>query len=163
MIPEIIIAVSLIVLWTGMGLQLGLVPVTISHVLFCTPFCMLVLISRMEGFDRNLEEAAMDLGENAWGTFWRVTFPLALPAIVASLLLSFVISFDEFILAFFLSSHDQTLPLYMWGQLRFPKKLPHVLALGAVIIVATSIIVMLSYWLRNFGSPSDKKSNIGVI
>ena len=87
-IPEIIIAVSLIVLWTGMGLQLGLVPVTISHILFCTPFCMLVLISRMEGFDRNLEEAAMDLGENAWGTFWRVTFPLALPAIVASLLLS---------------------------------------------------------------------------
>jgi spermidine/putrescine transport system permease protein len=146
-----------------MGLQLGLVPVTISHILFCTPFCMLVLISRMEGFDRNLEEAAMDLGENAWGTFWRVTFPLALPAIVASLLLSFVISFDEFILAFFLSSQDQTLPLYMWGQLRFPKKLPHVLALGAVIIVATSIIVMLSYWLRNLGSPSDKKSNIGGI
>ena len=72
-------------------------------------------------------------------------------------------SFDEFILAFFLSSHDQTLPLYMWGQLRFPKKLPHVLALGAVIIVATSIIVMLSYWLRNLGSPSDKKSNIGGI
>ena len=162
-IPEIIIAVSLIVLWTGMGLQLGLVPVTISHILFCTPFCMLVLISRMEGFDRNLEEVAMDLGENAWGTFWRVTFPLALPAIVASLLLSFVISFDEFILAFFLSSQDQTLPLYMWGQLRFPKKLPHVLALGAVIIVATSIIVMLSYWLRNLGSPSDKKSNIGGI
>ena len=77
--------------------------------------------------------------------------------------LSFVISFDEFILAFFLSSQDQTLPLYMWGQLRFPKKLPHVLALGAVIIVATSIIVMLSYWLRNLGSPSDKKSNIGGI
>ena len=124
---------------------------------------MLVLISRMEGFDRNLEEASMDLGENAWGTFWRVTFPLVLPAIVASLLLSFVISFDEFILAFFLTSNDQTLPLYMWGQLRFPKKLPHVLALGAVIIVATSIIVMLSYWLRNLGSPTDKKSNIGGI
>ena len=98
-IPEIIIAVSLIVLWTGMGLQLGLIPVTISHVLFCTPFCMLVLISRMEGFDRNLEEAAMDLGENAWGTFWRITFPLVLPAIVASLLLSFVIEFIRFTLS----------------------------------------------------------------
>ena len=85
-IPEIIIAVSLIVLWTGMGLQLGLVPVTISHILFCTPFCMLVLISRMEGFDRNLEEAAMDLGENAWGTFRRFTLPIAVPANIASLL-----------------------------------------------------------------------------
>ncbi len=162
-IPEIIIAVALIVLWTSMGLQLGLVPVTISHILFCTPFCLLILISRMEGFDKNLEEAAMDLGENAWGTFWRVTFPLVLPAIIASLLLSFVISFDEFILAFFLSSSDQTLPLYMWGQLRFPKKLPHVLALGAVIIVVTSLIVILSYWLRNIGNPASKKSNIGGI
>ena len=88
-IPEIIIAVALIVLWTGMGFQLGLVPVTISHILFCTPFCLLILISRMEGFDKNLEEAAMDLGENAWGTFSRVTFPLVLPAVIASLLLSF--------------------------------------------------------------------------
>ena len=162
-IPEIIIAVALIVLWTGMGLQLGLVPVTIAHILFCTPFCLLILISRMEGFDKNLEEAAMDLGENSWGTFWRVTFPLVLPAVIASLLLSFVISFDEFILAFFLSSSDQTLPMYMWGQMRFPKKLPHVLALGAVIILVTSIIVIISYWLRNIGNPSSKKSNIGGI
>tara|TARA_B100001250_G_scaffold380595_1_gene372164 strand:+ start:786 stop:1595 length:810 start_codon:yes stop_codon:yes gene_type:complete len=162
-IPEIIIAVALIVLWTGMGLQLGLIPVTIAHILFCTPFCLLILISRMEGFDKHLEEAAMDLGENAWGTFWRVTFPLVLPAIIASLLLSFVISFDEFILAFFLSSSDQTLPMYMWGQMRFPKKLPHVLALGAVIIVVTSLIVIISYWLRNIGNPSSKKSNIGGI
>ena len=71
--------------------------------------------------------------------------------------------YDEFILAFFLSSSDQTLPLYMWGQLRFPKKLPHVLALGAVIIVVTSLIVILSYWLRNIGNPASKKSNIGGI
>ena len=88
-IPEIIIAVSLIVLWTGMGLQLGLVPVTISHILFCTPFCMLVLISRMEGFDRNLEEAAMDLGENAWGTFWRVTFPISLTSYCSLIIVIF--------------------------------------------------------------------------
>ena len=115
----------------------------------------------MDGFDKSLEEASMDLGENILGTFWRVTFPLLLPGIIASLLLSFVISFDEFILAFFLSSSDQTLPIYMWSQLRFPKKLPHVLALGAIIIVATSFIVMLSYWFRNLGqSNSNRGSNI---
>ena len=57
-----------------MGLKLGLIPVTISHILFCTPFCMLILISRMEGFDKSLEEASMDLGENSFWTFWRVTF-----------------------------------------------------------------------------------------
>ena len=160
-IPEIIIAVAFIVIWTSMGLKLGLVPITISHILYCTPFCLLILISRMDGFDKSLEEASMDLGENIFGTFWRVTFPLLLPGIIASLLLSFVISFDEFILAFFLSSSDQTLPIYMWSQLRFPKKLPHVLALGAIIIVATSFIVMLSYWFRNLGqSNSNRGSHI---
>ena len=73
---------------------------------------MLVLMSRLEGFDKSLEEASRDLGENGWMTFWRVTFPLALPGIVSSLLLSFTISFDEFVLAFFLSGTDATLPIY---------------------------------------------------
>jgi spermidine/putrescine transport system permease protein len=113
----------------------------------------------MDGFDKSLEEASMDLGESIFGTFWRVTFPLLLPGIIASLLLSFVISFDEFILAFFLSSSDQTLPIYMWSQLRFPKKLPHVLALGAIIIVATSFIVMLSYWFRNLGQSNNNRGS----
>ena len=157
LIPEIILAVSLIVIWLSLGFKLGLVPVTIGHILFCTPFCMLILISRIEGFDSSLEEASRDLGENAWSTFWKVSFPLYLPGIVASLLLGFIISFDEFILAFFLSSSDQTLPIYMWSQLRFPKKLPHVLALGAIIIVATSFIVMLSYWFRNIGQSKNNK------
>ena len=161
-IPEIIIAVALIVIWTSMGLKLGLIPVTISHILFCTPFCMLILISRMEGFDKSLEEASMDLGENSIWTFWRVTFPLLLPGIIASLLLAFVISFDEFILAFFLSSSDQTLPIYMWSQLRFPKKFPHILALGAIIIIVTSLIVMTAYWLRNVGQGKKKDFSIGI-
>ena len=93
-----------------------------------------------------------------FGTFWRVTLPILLPGLVASFLLGFVISFDEFLLAIFLSGSDQTLPIYMWGQLRFARRLPHVLALGAVIIVATSLIVMLAYWLRNVGQPQDKKN-----
>ena len=121
---------------------------------------MLILISRIEGFDSSLEEASRDLGENAWGTFWKVSFPLYLPGIVASLLLGFIISFDEFILAFFLSGSDPTLPMYMWNQLRFIKKLPHVLALGAIIIVATTFIVLLAYWLRNLGQGKDKDYTI---
>ncbi len=158
LIPEIILAISLLVVWIGIGLPLGLTPIIIGHILFCTPFCMIVLISRMEGFDKNLEEAARDLGEGVFGTFWRVTLPILLPGLIASFLLGFVISFDEFLLAIFLSGSDQTLPIYMWGQLRFARRLPHVLALGAVIIVATSLIVMLAYWLRNVGQPQDKKN-----
>ena len=72
------------------------------------------------------------------------------------------ISFDEFILAFFLSSSDQTLPIYMWSQLRFPKKFPHILALGAIIIIVTSLIVMTAYWLRNLGQGKKKDFSIGI-
>ena len=67
-------------------------------------------------------------------TFWRVTFPLMLPGIVASLLLTFITSFDEFLMAYFLSGTEATLPVYIWGQLRFPERLPMVLALGALIL-----------------------------
>ena len=77
--------------------------------------------------------------------------------IIAALLLSFIISFDEFILAFFLSGSDATLPMYMWNQMRFVKKLPHVLALGAVIIVFTTFIVLLAFWLRNVGQGKEKQ------
>ena len=100
--------------------------------------------------------AHRDLGENAWGTFYRVSLPLYLPGIIASLLLSFIISFDEFVLAFFLTGSDATLPMYMWAQMRFIQKLPHVLALGAVIIVFTTIIVLLAFWLRNLGQGKEK-------
>ena len=157
LIPEIILAVSLLIIWLALGFKLGLVPVTLGHILFCTPFAMLILIARIEGFDFSLEEASRDLGENAWGTFFRVSLPLYLPGIIASLLLSFIISFDEFVLAFFLTGSDATLPMYMWAQMRFVQKLPHVLALGAVIIVFTTFIVLLAFWLRNVGQGKAKK------
>ena len=156
LIPEIILAVAILVIWLSLGFKLGLVPVTLGHILFCTPFAMLILIARIEGFDFSLEEASRDLGENAWGTFYRVSLPLYLPGIIASLLLSFIISFDEFVLAFFLTGSDATLPMYMWAQMRFIQKLPHVLALGAVIIVFTTFIVLLAFWLRNLGQGKEK-------
>jgi spermidine/putrescine transport system permease protein len=123
------------------------------------PFSMLVMISRLEGFDKGLEEAAQDLGETPWMTFWRVTFPIALPGIVASLLLCFTISFDEFLLAFFLSGDEPTLPVYIWSQLRFPTKLPNVLALGSCILLLSVVIVVLAEWFRRIGvSPSVEET-----
>ena len=121
---------------------------------------MLIMVSRLEGFDKNLEEASQDLGENAWSTFWRVTFPLALPGIIASLLLSFTISFDEFILAFFLAGTDTTLPVYIWGQMRFPSKLPAVLALGACILMISFVVVTFAEWFRRRGTSPQTTSGI---
>jgi spermidine/putrescine transport system permease protein len=134
------------------GLPLSLTAVTAGHVMLCTPFATAVLISRLEGFDRALEEASRDLGEGAWGTFRRVTLPLAAPGIVASLLLCFTISFDEFVLAFFLSGTDQTLPVFLYSQLRFPQRLPQTLALGTLILAASTVVVVEAEWLRRRGA-----------
>jgi spermidine/putrescine transport system permease protein len=150
-IPEIIMGIALLVMASTGGITLSLITITIGHMLLCIPFSMVVMISRLEGFDKNLEEAAQDLGENAWWTFWRVTFPLAIPGLIASLLLTFTISFDEFILAFFLAGTDVTLPIFIWSQLRFPQKLPGVLALGASILVVTFFMITFAEWFRRRG------------
>ena len=133
-----------------------------GHILIAIPFSMLVMISRMEGFEKALEEASMDLGESAWMTYWRVTFPLALPGTVASLLLTFTLSFDEFIIAFFLGGNDATLPLFIWSQLRFPQKLPNVLALGSCILLISTFLVALAEWLRRSNLKAGQHGKIGV-
>jgi spermidine/putrescine transport system permease protein len=160
-IPSIILGVALLViLRQTLDIDLSLWCVAAGHILLCVPFSMLVLISRLEGFERDLEEAAMDLGENGWMTFWRVTFPLALPGIVSSLLMSFTTSFDEYVLAFFLSGMDQTLPIYLWSMLRFPQRLPITLALGSSILIASSLVVVISEVLRRRGIQSAKPSGL---
>lgn len=146
-IPGIILGVALLILLNYLGIGLSLYTVTLGHILICVPFSMATLISRFEGFDQSMEEASADLGENAWWTFWRVTLPMVFPGILASVLLCFTVSFDEFILAFFLGGTDPTLPLYMWGQLRFPDRLPNVLALGACLLVVSFFVVFTSQWL----------------
>ena len=155
-IPLIILGISLLIVLSRFGIALSLLTITLGHIIYCLPFAMFVLMSRFEGFDKSVEEAAQDLGENAWMTFWRVTFPLTLPGIIASLLLTFTISFDEFLLAFFLAGDELTLPIYIWSQLRFPKKLPTVLALGSMILLATFILVTVAELIRRRGTPSTR-------
>ncbi|MCP3689581.1 MAG: ABC transporter permease [Gammaproteobacteria bacterium] len=146
-IPGVILGVALLILLNYAGFRLSLYTVTMGHILICVPFAMATLMSRFEGFDKSMEEASADLGENAWWTFWRVTLPMVLPGIFASLLLCFTVSFDEFILAFFLGGTDPTLPLFMWAQLRFPNRLPMVLAMGACILVISFFVIFLTQWL----------------
>ncbi len=151
-IPGIILGVALLILVSRMGVALSLYTVTMGHILISVPFSMATLIPRFEGFDRSMEEVSADLGASAWSTFWRVTFPIVFPGILASLLLCFIISFDEFIMAFFLAGTDPTLPIFIYGQLRFPFKLPGVLALGACILVVSFVVVFFSQWLSRRGT-----------
>jgi len=159
-IPEIILGIALLMTFSLSSVKLSLITVGIGHMMLCTPFAMLVLISRLEGFDKSLEEASQDLGENAWWTFWRVTFPIIKPGVIASLLLTFTISFDEFVLAFFLAGTDATLPLHIWSQLRFPDRLPSVLALGAIIVVVSTIVIFAAEFVRRGGVQLTKRSNV---
>ena len=158
--PFLILGIALLISFDNYGIDLSLFTVGVGHVLICVPFSLFVLLSRMESFDRSLEEAALDLGENPWMMFWRVTFPIAMPGIVASLLLTFTISFDEFLLAFFLTGDASTLPIYIWSQLRFPAKLPAVLALGSAILAVTIFIVVIAELMRRKGSNHSNKDVI---
>jgi spermidine/putrescine transport system permease protein len=151
-IPSLVLALALLFIMRRVfDAELSLYTVAAGHVMLCVPYSMLVMISRLEGFDRNLEEASFDLGESAWQTFWRITFPLAWPGIVSSLLLCFSASFDEYVLAAFLSGNQTTLPVFIYSQLRFPQRLPGVLALGSCILVGSVVMVSLSEWIRRRG------------
>jgi spermidine/putrescine transport system permease protein len=119
---------------------------------------MLIVAARLSGFANNLEEAAMDLGATYWGTLMRVTLPISMPALMAAFLSSFTLSFDEFSLAFFLAGTENTLPVYLYSQLRFPNRLPLAVTTAAVVIAVSVIILLLSEWLRRLGTSKPAKA-----
>lgn len=150
-LPEIIVAVSLLVVLMQLGFSLTSWTVIMGHTLICTPFAIAILSSSFQGLDQSLEEAAIDLGETRWGAFTKIILPLVSPGIVASFLIAFTISMDEFIIAFFLTGADPTLPVYIWSQLRFPKRLPSVMALGTLLILASLALLMTAEYFRRRG------------
>ncbi|MBK0399174.1 ABC transporter permease [Limibaculum sp. M0105] len=147
-LPEIIVAVALLVVLVQLGFALSLWTVVLGHVLVCTPFSIAILSSAFQNMDRSLEEASQDLGEGRMMTFLRVTLPLVTPGIVASLLIGFTISLDEFIIAFFLTGTEPTLPVYIWSQLRFTAKLPGVMALGCLLLVLSLALLCAAEYFR---------------
>ena len=155
-VPGIIFGVALLVLVSSLGIPLSLYTVGLGHLIICMPFAIATLLPRFEGFDRSMDEASADLGENGWWTFWRGTFPMVAPGIVTSLLLTFTISFDEFIMTFFLSGTDTTLPIYIWTQLRFPREFPTVLAMSSIILLLSFVMVFVALWIGRLGVVSDK-------
>ena len=150
-LPEIIVAVSLLVVLLQLGVRLSPLTVILGHVLICTPFCIAILNSAFANLDPALEEASVDLGETPLSTFRLVILPLVMPGIVSSLLISFTISLDEFIIAFFLTGAEPTLPVYIWSQLRFPQKLPVVMALGTLLVAASVVLITLAEIFRRRG------------
>ncbi|MGB7243134.1 MAG: ABC transporter permease [Sulfitobacter sp.] len=147
-IPGIIVASSMLVMFLGIGLKPSLTTVILGHVFLAIPFAVSIMKSAFDEFDQSLEEAAYDLGASVIGTFRRVTLPIVAPGIIASLLVTFTVSFDEFVLAFFLSGNEPTLPVYIWSQIRFPAKLPNTLALGSILLMFSVGLLLLAEFFR---------------
>lgn len=148
-LPEIIVGVSLLVVFVTLaGFTLSSWTVVLGHVLICTPFAVAILQGAFQSLDRALEEAAIDLGETPLAAFFKITLPLVAPGIMAAFLICFTISMDEFIIAFFLTGAEPTLPVYIWGQLRFPTKVPIVMALGTILVAASILLLVVAEAFR---------------
>ena len=154
-IPGLILGVSLLIVLGQLGIPLSRATVGLGHLILCVPFSLSVMLPAFQGFDRSLEEAARDLGEGPAMTFLRVVLPIAWPAVVSSLLMTFIVSFDEFVLTFFLSGSNVTLPIYLWEQLRFPEKIPSVLALATLILCSSFALVLVAQRLRRLGERQE--------
>ncbi len=141
--PEIVLGASLLTLFLNLSgvFALGFWTIFIAHVMFCISYVVVTVKARLIGFDRHLEEAAMDLGANELVTFTRVTLPLIAPAILAGGLLSFALSIDDFVITNFVAGADVTFPLFVWGAARVGAP-PQVNVIGTVIfVVAVGIMV----------------------
>jgi spermidine/putrescine transport system permease protein len=136
--PEIVLGASLLTLFLNLKVVFGFWTILIAHVMFCISFAVVTVKARLIGFDRHLEEAAMDLGANEWATFRKVTLPLIAPAILAALLLCFAISIDDFVVTYFNAGPRTTFPLFVWGAARVGAP-PQVNVIGTVIFTVAVI------------------------
>jgi len=141
--PEIVMGSSLLALFvaSGFGGQLGFFTILIAHVMFCLSFVIVTVKARLSGLDDNLEQAAMDLYANESQTFWRVTFPLVLPGILAAALLSFSLSFDDFIITNLNAGQDVTFPMFVWGAAQRGVPMQVNVIGTAMFLVAVTIVL----------------------
>jgi spermidine/putrescine transport system permease protein len=132
--PEVVMGASLLALFLNLGVARGFWTIFIAHVMFDISFVVVTVKARLVGFDRSLEEAAMDLGATPWVTFTRVTLPLIAPAIVAGALIAFALSIDDFVITNFNAGQTVTFPLFVWGAARVGVP-PQVNVIGTLIFV----------------------------
>jgi spermidine/putrescine transport system permease protein len=151
--PEIVLGASLLTLFLNLTVVFGFWTILIAHVMFCISFAVVTVKARLIGFDRHLEEAAMDLGANEWVTFRKVTLPLIAPAILAALLLCFAISIDDFVVTYFNAGPRTTFPLFVWGAARVGAP-PQVNVIGTAIFVVAVVgmVVNVLVQMRRQGS-----------
>src|SRR6185295_7898398 len=160
--PEIVLGASLLTLFVAIGgppfFPTNFLTILIAHIMFNISYVVVTVRARLYGFDRHLEEAAMDLGANEWTTFWKVTFPIILPGILAAGLLAFSLSIDDYVITSFTAGQTQTFPLFIYGsQLRgIPVQ---VNVIGTIIfVVAVAFVLMTTVYQRRVAARDYKAS-----
>jgi spermidine/putrescine transport system permease protein len=147
MVPGLLIGIALLIFfssWLDLGLSLG--TVIAGHVVFTTPFVILVVTARLLDFDYRLEWAASDLGATPFETFRYVTFPLIFPGVLAGALFAFTLSLDEFIITFFTIGPESTLPMYIFSQVKFGIT-PKINALATILFVGSIVILVGTFYM----------------
>ena len=158
LIPEIVMGLSLLVLFAQAQVPLGKTTLILAHITFCVSFVVITVNARLEGMRHELEQAAMDLYATPWKTFRYVTLPLALPGIVAGALIAFTLSIDDFIISFFVAGpNSTTLPLYIYAMVKRGIS-PEINALSTLLMFATITLVVIAQILQPQHT-SDKNSD----
>ncbi|CAM3317088.1 MULTISPECIES: ABC transporter permease [Brevibacillus] len=147
-IPEIMLGLALLVLFSQMKMDLGKATLIMAHTTFSIPFVMVIISARLADMGKELEEAAQDLGATPWQTMRYVILPLIMPGIVAGFLMAFTLSLDDFIISFFVAGpNSTTLPLYIYGLVKRGVS-PEVNALSTLLIVSTVLLVIVAELFR---------------
>jgi spermidine/putrescine transport system permease protein len=150
-VPFVVLAVALLILFRALGIELSLVTVGLAHAVVALPYTLLIILTRLIGFDQNVENAAMDLGASYPTTLRLIVLPMIAPAIVAAWLTAFTVSFDEFALANFLAGRQPTFPVYLFAQLRFAQSLPILISAAVLLMTGTILLVLISERIRRIG------------
>lgn len=151
-IPELVIGIASLATFTTLNITLSFWTLVIAHVTFCVPFVIITLRARIAGFDKSIEEAAMDLGANQFRTLKRVTIPMLMPGIISGALLSITLSLDDVIISYFVTgAGDTTLPIKVYGMAR-GKISTEVYALFTLMIIITILLYLLFTAVRSIGA-----------
>jgi spermidine/putrescine transport system permease protein len=141
-IPYIVFGISLLLFFHAISFPLSFASLAIAHIVLSVPYTILVLVPRLEQIDSSLEEAARDLGASRLRTFRSIVLPLIFPAVVSAFLIALVVSFDEYAVASFVAGQQTTFPIYLYGALRFPSRLPEVIAVAVVVMTVSLVVVV---------------------
>ena len=141
-IPYVVFGIALLLFFHAVGMPRSILTIVIGHIVISLPYTILVLVPRLTQIDVNLEEAAYDLGAGPFETFRWIVLPLILPAVVSAWLIAFTTSFDEYAVASFVVGTKATFPIYLYGALRFPSRLPQVIAVAVVVMIVSLIVVV---------------------